>query len=116
MFGVVGRKAGELLTYRGHEGARDDDGAAGDGNVDGSNAIHHFAQLNLARDLEPALVVRSDAIDILTQDQKVAFSVAFEEGVFIDRSHGRTPPRLEVAGDFRECVGFAFLPTFILED
>ena len=109
-----GKKVG--AAYRGHESAGNYDGAGGDGDVDGSDAIHHLAELDLARDFEPALVVRRNTVDVLTQHQEVAFGVAFEEGVLVDGSHRRAPARLKVAGDFGECVGFAFLARLVLED
>ena len=94
-------------TYGGNECSGYDRGRRGGGYFDGADLVDHFTEFEFADCFEAALVFWRYAVDVLAEDDEIAFGITFEVGVFIDFCDGGCPGCGEVAGDFFDFVVFA---------
>lgn len=91
----------------GEESARDDGRVRASLHVHAADAIDHFAQEELARDAQTALVLGRVGGDVLLEHEQVALGVGFKVGVGRDAGDGRAPDGFVVAGRFGEGGGQA---------
>lgn len=86
------------------------------GDVDWTDAVDHFAEVDLASCDKALFILGCDAVRIAGQDNEVALGFAHEKRIIINRGDGCAPHSLVVPSNFNQLVLGAILAWHIFDD